>query len=472
MPISFAGLSSGFESDKYIAAVMKQESIPLTKLQTKKTNTTAFKNTFESINTKLKTLKDAAYALRDKSVFQATSATSSDTGKVSVTAEDSAFAGDYQVEVVDLARQQMSKSKVFDSSTDLSTMPSVLTFGTDKDGKPITVDISDAKQGKTIDEALEIIGSRINSANIGVNAAVIQTSGNSKMLTLTAVKSGIENKFDNPTDAFFGFATEPEHVAQDAKIKVNGIDITSSSNEVKNAVPGVTLQLNGKGTSTVKVSMDSNKVADKVEAFVKAYNDVINSIKDVTPKSTKNSDGTLTLTLIGDSTLRNLQSQLNDMMNNIVGDVKGYKLLGEVGLEVDKGVTSASRMTGNITFDKEQFKTKLAENPQALQSMFTSVSKKDSTGNVTGFDGLAKLFDDRLQLWTNSVDGIMASKVKGYSADISYIDKQIENMQDRLAMREANLKKQYDRLEVVMTGLNNQKDWITGQVAQMNKSSK
>ncbi|MEC0370803.1 flagellar filament capping protein FliD [Paenibacillus chibensis] len=470
--ISFAGLASGFNSTSYIEAVMKQESIPLTNLQTKKTNTTAYKNTFDSINTKLQALKDAAYALKDKSVFQQTSATSSDTTKVSVTAGESAFSGSYQVDIVNLARSQQSNSTAFDSSTDFSTLPDMLNFGTDKDGNAINVDIKDAK-GKNLDDALKIISDRINAAGIGINAAVIETSSDKRVLTLTAAKSGEAGKFTNPTDSFFGFVTDPNQAAKDATVKVNGIEITSSTNELKNAVPGVTLQLNATGTSTVKVAMDSDKVASKVEAFVKAYNDVINSIRDVTKKSEKNSDGTLTLTLQGDSTLRDLQSQLNDMMNNIMGNSDGYRLLGEIGLEVDKGVTSASLMTGNITFDKDKFKTKLAQNPQALQNMFTSIATRDDDNKVTsGFDGLGALFDDKLKLWTNTVDGIMTSKIKGYTSDISYIDEQITSMQERLDMREANLKKQYANLEVVMTGLNNQKDWITSQVAQLNKSSK
>lgn len=470
--ISFAGLASGFNSTSYIEAVMKQESIPLTKLQTKQSNTKAFMNTFDGINTKLKTLKDAAFALKDKSVFQTTSATSSDATKVSVTAGESAFAGSYQVEVVNLARQQQSNSKVFDSTTDLTTIPDVLNFGVDKDGKSIDVDIKDAK-GKSLDDALKIISDRVNAAGIGVNAAVIQTSSDKKILTLTAAQSGEAGKFTNPTDAFFGFTTDPNQTAKDATLNVNGISITSSSNEVKNAIPGVTLQLNDKGNSTVKVSMDADKVASKVEAFVKAYNDVINSIRDVTKKSEKTSSGALTLTLQGDSTLRELQSQLNNMMNNMVGSTSGFKLLGEIGLEVDKGVTSASLMTGNISFDKDKFKAKLAENPQALQSMFTSVTSKDANGKPTsGIDGLGALFDDRLKEWTNSVDGIMSSKIKGYSSDISYLGTQIESMQERLNMREATLKSKYANLEVVMTGLNSQKDWITSQVAQLNKSSK
>lgn len=461
--ISFAGLASGFNSTSYIEAVMKQESIPLTNLQTKQSNTKAYMNTFDGINTKLKALQDAAYALKDKAVFQTTSATSSDTTKVSVTAGDSNFAGDYKVTVHKLAQQQVSISNDIKSLDDLT---GEITIGTK------TFDLDQLKDGEsTLDGALKKIANEINKAGLGVNASVIQKSGSTQVLTLTAGKTGSEGAF---TVSGIGLEdTNRGLKADDASLTVNGIDIISSSNEVKNAIPGVTLQLNDAGTSTVKVSMDSDKVASKVDAFVKAYNDIINSIRDVTKKSEKTSSGTLTLTLQGDATLRTLQSQLNGMMNNIVGGTNGYKLLGEIGLEVDKGITSASLMTGNITFDKEKFKTKLAENPQALQMMFTNVAERDENGKVqSGTDGLGSLFDGMLKDWTNSVDGIMSSKIKGYKSDISYMDEQITNMQNRLSMREESLKSKYANLEVVMTGLNSQKDWITSQVAQLNKSSK
>lgn len=461
--INFAGLASGFNSTSYIEAVMKQESMPLTNLQTKQTNTKAYMNTFDGLNTKLKTLKDAAYALKDKAVFETTTATSSDTTKVSVTAGSSNFSGEYKVTVNNLAQQQVSISNDIKSLDDLT---GVVKVGSE------TFDLDVLKNGETtLDGALKKIADKINQAGAGVNASIIQKSGNTQVLTLTAIKSGSAGTF---TATGIGLDDTTRGLkAADASLTVNGIEITSSSNEVKNAVPGVTLQLNNAGTSTIKVSMDTDKVADKVDAFVKAYNDVINSIRDVTKKSEKTSSGTLTLTLQGDATLRDLQSQLNSLMNNKVSNIQGYNLLGEIGLEVDKGITSASLMTGNITFDKDKFKAKLAENPQALQSMFTNVTDKDALNKpIGGIDGLGALFDDRLQDWTNSVDGIISSKIKGYKSDISYMDEQISNMQDRLNMREENLKKQYANLEVVMSSLNNQKDWITSQVAQLNKSSK
>ncbi len=462
--INFAGLASGFNSTDYIQAVLKQESIPLTKLQTRQTNTKAFMNTFDGINTKLKTLKDAAYALKDKAVFQTTSATSSDTTKVSVTTGQGNLSGDFKVTVHNLAQQQVSVSNDMVSISDLT--------GEIKIGAE-SFDISSIIGGETsIDIALKKVADKINRSDAGVNASIVQKSGSTYALTLTAIKSGSEGAF---TTSGIGLeSTNRGLAADDARINVNGIEITSSSNEVKNAIPGVTLQLNDAGTSKVKVSMDTDKIADKVDAFVKAYNDVINSIRDVTKKSEKTSSGTLTLTLQGDATLRDLQSQLNSLMNNKVGGTQGYNLLGEIGLEVDKGITSASLMTGNITFDKDKFKAKLAENPQAMQSMFTSVTDKDSLGKPIpgGIDGLGALFDDRLQDWTNSVDGIISSKIKGYKSDISYMNEQISNMQDRLNMREESLKKQYANLEVVMSSLNSQKDWITSQVAQLNKSSK
>ncbi|WP_223065956.1 flagellar filament capping protein FliD [Paenibacillus caui] len=454
MSISFTGLASGFDSGSYIDAIMKQESIPLTKLQTKKSNAAAYQKIFKSLNTKLATLKDAATALKDATSFKLTRATSSDTSKLSVTAGDNSVTGNYQVNVTQLAQQQVAASKSFNITDTGASLPDSITVNGN------TIDLTDLKS-KTMDEVLSTVRSRINALGMGVNAAVVQTSATTQALTLTSAQAGQANSFTFSTTDYFGFVEK--QAAKDATLQVNGIDVTSSTNEVKNAVPGATLQLTGTGTSTVNVSQDADKIADKVQTFVTAYNDIIKTIRDNTQKSTKNADGSLSLTLQGDSTLRDLQSQMNNMLNGLFGDKAGYKLMSDLGLEVDKGVTSAALMTGELSFDKDTFKSKLAADPDTLQQMFT--------GTDPSYDGFGKKTVNFLKVWTDSVNGVITTKVKGYDDDISFIDDAIENMQTRLDMKEASLKKQYANLEVVMSSLNNQKSWMSSQLSALTAKS-
>lgn len=481
MTISFTGLASGFDSASYIDAIMAQEKLPLKRLETKKQVTTAYQNVFKSLNTKLSTLKDAATALSDLDGFKAVKASSSDTTKLSATADSSAIAAEYSVVVKSLAQKHVVASSSFDASAEFkyANFSNTLKIGeyttTDENGDPVTADSIDLTklqlEGKTVGEALNIIASHINSLTDGkVQASVIQTKDGEKSLVLTSKEPGKANKIQFETNSTnWGF--NEKQPAVDAEISVNGIDIASSTNTIKDAIPGVTLSLSNTGSSTVTIAQDIDAITSKVEAFVKAYNDIINTIKENTQKSTKNSDGSLSLTLQGDSTMRSLRNQLADMMNAVVGDTKGFKLLSDIGLEVDKGVTSASLMTGTITFDKELFKQKLQQNPAEVEKMFTSEAVANEDNTVTGQDGIGTMFKKVMKAWTDSVEGIITSKIKGYDSEISYLTEQIQSMNDRLEIKEASLKTKFVNLEVVMSTLNSQSDWISSQLTALTKST-
>src|SRR5690606_16105880 len=93
-------------------------------------------------------------------------------------------------------------------------------------------------------------------------AAVVQTSPGVYKLVLTGKETGAENAFtitnnltggnglsftDTDGDSVSGdSAADNTQTAIDAAFTVNGLSITSSSNTVTDAVPGVTLTLNEK----------------------------------------------------------------------------------------------------------------------------------------------------------------------------------------------------------------------------------
>lgn len=462
MSISFSGLASGFDSASYIKAIMAQESIPITKLQTKIDNSNAFRGVFSTMNTKLVTLKDAALALKDAASFTATKATSSDTTKLSVTNSGSSLAGDYTVEVTDLAKAQVTASKTFASGADFTDITGSLTIPLSTPGSK-SIDLSGTEfQGKTNDEALALLAQKINAIdNTAVKAAVVQTAPGVKQLVLTGVETGKAFTAGGPA-SFWG--TDNVTDAGPAKLKVNGLEIESESNTVQDAVPGVTLTLTGTGTSAVKVVQDVDQITNKIDAFVSAYNAVIDQISTNTQKSVTNANGSMSLTLQGDSTIRGLRTQLGDWVNSLFPTGGPFKILSEVGLEVDKGVTSAALMTGKLSFDKDKFKQALGEDPAAVQHLFTG-------SNDGAVAGVGQFFADKLKSWTDSVDGYMVSRIKGYDADISFMKEQIDSMQNRLDKREADLKRRYANLEVVMSQLNSQKNWISTQTTLLTNAT-
>ena len=199
----------------------------------------------------------------------------------------------------------------------------------------------------------------INNSDLKVHASLITTNENSgaKRLVITSQEFGTANSLDFSgensilkdllgikTDDGLNDAVKP----QDASIVVNGVEIEASSNNLNDVIPGINLTLLKAGeTATINITKDLDKITEKVEAFVKAYNDVINTIRSNTAKDKA---------LQGDSTLRSLESQLYGLFNSKVevGQSDQFKYLFDIGLEIDRGITSASAMTGTINFDKRE----------------------------------------------------------------------------------------------------------------------
>ncbi|MDU2241224.1 MAG: flagellar filament capping protein FliD, partial [Paenibacillus sp.] len=300
----------------------------------------------------------------------------------------------------------------------------------------------------------------INKQFGDVQASVVQRSEGVKSLVITAKETGKTVDISGTGS----FKMWEKVAAQPAILEVNNLSVTSTSNTVANAIPGVTLQLLAENsTVNVEVKQDTDKLASKVDDFVKAYNDVVKLIRENTKKieNTKGSDGSYTnfkTNLQGDSTLRDLQSELYDIVNSVVGSSDNLKLLSDIGLEIDKGVTSASLMTGELSFDKDKFKKKLAENPEAVAELFQREN------------GLGTLAKDRLYGWT-STNGLIAMRIQGLQSDIDFITDQMESMNERLKLKEEALNKQFSQLEVALSNLQNQQSWLAGQLNSLMSSS-
>jgi flagellar hook-associated protein 2 len=481
MSFSLSGLASGLDTNTIISQLMQLEKQPLLKIQSRQQTMKTNADVFRSINTKLKTLQDAASDLLLSSNFKLTSVTNTDDKVVKVTSGDSAVTGNYQIEVVELAAKHAVKTNEWAAAGSAAALKdkTIRIFAAGMD-EPLEITIQEG----TYKDVLTQIKDEINQKAKGITASVIETSPGKLSLVLTSAESGQENAIqfgtvdpDNPgtgatledTDGVLQalglldaegklVASNEVTKANNAIVKINGLQIERSTNEIKDVIGGVTLNLLDKGTSTVTAGIDGEKVAEKIDKFVKAYNDVVNTIRSNTGKEKR---------LQGDSTLRQLDASLYNWVTAIAnGTEEGYRTLAEIGLEIDKGITSASLMTGTISFDKEKFLEKFAQNPEAVYKLFSA----DDT-SPDNRDGIARVVKEQLQQWTKTVNGIITARITGYEEEISLMNDQIDRFNERLVMKEEQLRKQFTAMEVALAQLQSQQSWMMSQLAQISANS-
>ena len=195
--------------------------------------------------------------------------------------------------------------------------------------------------------------------------------------TVTASSStanaDVANLVVTQTGFSFG-ATNPPQTACDAALIVDGVEITSSSNQVRGAITGATLNLNGTTTSgtaaTLNFTRDTASVTSKLQALVTAYNDANSMLGVVSdPKSGVSTYGA---TLVGNSIVSQVRDQIrNIMLPNVTSSSGSITSLRDLGVSIDK--------TGVLTLDTGKLNTVLDSNFDQVVTMLSANRENLST---------------------------------------------------------------------------------------------
>ncbi len=167
-------------------------------------------------------------------------------------------------------------------------------------------------------------GSRTATAGIDVDGRIVltdDTSGDSQM-TLSIVannENGGSLDFGDFTVENLGRDREIVSGA-DSTIKIDGVTVTRSTNQISDALDGVRLNLvraEEDSIATVVVARNAGGATSGVQAFVDAYNALISFVKDQLVSDPESGEKQV---LYGDSLLRMTKSQ---MVSNLLAEVEG-----------------------------------------------------------------------------------------------------------------------------------------------------
>lgn len=278
--ISFGSPTSGqgFDVSSTVSQIIANLQAVETPWNTQLTALQSQDTALTSIGTDLSTLSSALEPLTGFSgVLSQKEGSSSDTDVLSLTsAASDAVAGSYTVTVNDLAQTSSYYSTAIATSDVLGT------------GGTLVLSIGGVAQTITIDssnDSLATLAAAINAGDYGVTASVI-TTGTGEELSLVSNTSGAAGQITvggSLTDSTTGSAVSftQGQSGQDASLTVDGVPVTSASNTITGAIPGVTFQLVSAAPDTavqVEITNDNSSVESAVSSFVSAYNTVIGDL--------------------------------------------------------------------------------------------------------------------------------------------------------------------------------------------------
>ena len=449
------GLASGMGTEEIINQLVQLERRPIINMEQEKMDLEESKNAWRDVNSRLDKLEGKLTQLKLSSTFQSNSTTSSNEDVATASATSDADAGNYDINVNQLAQANRlgATTKISDNDVALSD-PVNLDTNVEGDisinGTTITVDA---------DETLSSLNNKINEAGAGVSSTIID--GN---LVLESSETGADNTIsltDNGNNLLDNLGINGDftdinndsvlQVAQDAEVEINGIkNITSSDNTFSEAVKGVTFNVNETDSATISISQDTKKATSAVQEFVDQYNSIMDFVDtklDYDPEEDKAG------ALQGDSTLMRLQMRLRSLVTDRVKEADSYNQLTSVGVEVDRD--------GVMSFDSGKLTEALTDSPEKVTNLFNAEQDED------GFDGVATRMDQYVNQLLQSNTGTIPRKIDFFNTRMDNIDEDIEDQERRLESTRERYREQFTAMEEAMSQMQQQQSWMQQQLASL-----
>ena len=411
MGIQSTGLGSNLDVNTLITKLMQVESQPLTALAKKEASFQAKLSAYGSLSGAVSSFQNSLSSLSSATSFQTLNATTTDSSVAFATATSSASNGSYSVSVTKLAQaQSISSAGQVSSSTAIGTgTETTISFqfgkitgtavsGTYPGGSSFSQDATQTVGTIKINSSnntLQGIRDTINAANIGVTASIVgDGSATPYHLVLNSTKTGENSSLKISSSGEDAAITslltyDPAgtqnftevNTAQNASLTVNGIAISSASNTVSGAIQGVTLNLSKAGSTSISVSANSTAIQASITNFVKAYNDLNTTIKNLTSYDASTKKAGL---LLGDSTTQSIQDQIRRTLGTAVNGLGGgLTSLASVGITFQKD--------GSLAIDSSKLTTALSSKFTDVGGLFASLgASSDSLISISGSSSATK----------------------------------------------------------------------------------
>ena len=475
--MAITGIGSGLDISSIVSALVNADGAPKTaQLNRLESATTEKFTALGSFRGALSTFQTTLKNLSAAETYEKRTATVGDATLFSASADASAGAGNYNVQVFNLAQvSKVALAGVDDPTAAVGTGSMTISAGE----QSFSIDINDGNSSLTgIRDAINAAGK-----DSGISATIVTdpsgVAGSRLVLSSTASGTGNDVAVEVTTDgadtgdlsvlAFTPPATtdfeptvptDPREAkvisyARDASVAIDGITISSDSNTIDDAIDGVTItlkkaqsqeDLDAATTVSLAVGADKAGVKKSLQSFVDAYNNLMSTISSLTSVTPVGGDDgePLAAALVGDASVRSVLAGLRKEMST-AGE-GGIRILADLGIRTERD--------GKLSIDSDKLDAALNENFDALGSFFA------------GEDGLMMRLSSKIDPYSKS-GGIIETRNTSLQNTLSSIDDQREQLSSRLANLEARLLAQFNAMDTLVANLSSTSTYLQGQLANL-----
>lgn len=435
------GVGSGLDLETLVAGLLRAERQPR-EAQLNRLGSVASTrlSAFGTLKSALVGLTTALRALQESGI--GFTATSSDATRVAARATEGANVGSFQLTVSQLASAQSLASAAFaDADAPLGTGELTVSVG----GESVTLALD------ATNSSLDQISSALNASGLGLQSVVVR-DGEQYRLLLTSGQTGTAGEMTLTAGAgvdgrLASAAMDETVAAADALLTVNGLALSSSSNEIDDVVPGVALTLlgltEGSQAVTVTVAVDRAGLRGRLDGLVNAYNTLVDNVRSA---GRADPEGGNSGPLVGDATLRAIQSRLSGAFSRRVdtgGESGGFATMLDIGL--------STGLDGRASLDAERLAAAIDQDRAGVEALTSAFAA-----------GLA----DALDAFAGS-GGVLDTRRDALTAELRRVGEQREALERRLEQIETRLRTQFSALDSLLARFQNTSTYLTQQLANL-----
>lgn len=335
-------------------------------------------------------------------------------------------------------------------------------------------------------------GGKANQINITVGSGSTDSEKRARTL-LSSLNLGIVTTADDGTQTLgsaidYETTTSSSAEGKDGKATIDGKTYTTTGSKI--TVANVAYTLAGKGTTTVSVAQDTDKVVENVKQFVTDYNKMIDALNTKYYETQYSDYGVLTKSqessmtqdqitkwnekaksglLYHDSQLGKIISSMREALYTPVeGTDSNYNTMMSLGI-------TSSTDQGHIKLDETKLKKALAADPNCVRSVFsasgdvTTTNADGTTTTTTDYDkeGVMNRISDALYKNLKTLKSYAGDSTE--TSDGSTLGTLIENLKTKMSdfktqmdAFQSALYDKYDAMESAIQQLSVQLGYITG----------
>jgi flagellar hook-associated protein 2 len=457
--ITSTGIGSGLNINAIVSSLTSAFGAAQTnQLTTQQNSLNAQVSAFGTFSSALDTLQATLTTLESPGQLAGFDATVADKTVASATTTSAAAAGQFSLEVNNLATAaSLTSQPVASPTTVVGTGTLTLAVG----GASTSINIGSSNN------TLAGIASAINAApnNPGVSASVITTSAGARLIlagTTTGAANAITVTQSGGDGGLSSLVFDPANgvtnltqtqAAQDASFSINGFAATSASNVVSGAITGVTLNLlqpsAANTPTTLSISADTTAAQTSIGTFVTALNGVVSSIQSLTGfDPTTQTAGPLN----GNATLESFQNQLENILDTVnPSNSGGVTSLADLGITADPNSGALDSNTATLS--------------NALSGSLSAV------GNLLGgTNGIATQINSLINSYTQP-GGLLASINQGLQTGLTNVATQQTALNAELATYSATLTTQFNAADTAIAALKESQTFLTAEFNPTSSSS-